>query len=278
MVVLMKIALAIPTCNACGKCWNELLDSVDMQTLQPEWKLIVDSSSSDQTVPSALSRGWKCIPIRKEKFNHGGTRRKITKYLARRGFDLVIFMTQDVVLSSPDSLQKLVDYLESNFLAGCYGRQRSLHGKTYDRWQREHCYSGESFICSREDIPEDGLSAAFFSDAFAVWKIPVILKYGAFPDTEFGEDTLLAAKLLMNGEKTGYCAGAECIHEHEDSFSGLWTRGYQVGQMHRKNPWFLKTFKIVAGNKNPVKKKIPFSLYLPLAVKTAGYIFGRFLP
>ena len=30
MVVLMKIALAIPTFNACGKCWNELLDSVDM--------------------------------------------------------------------------------------------------------------------------------------------------------------------------------------------------------------------------------------------------------
>ena len=275
----MKSALVIPTCNACGKCWEQLLQSVEMQTFKPDLKLIVDSESIDNTIGFACKAGWITLSIRREKFNHGATRRKIVKLLHRKGFDTVILMTQDVILKRSDSLRELVDFMQKNSLAGCYGRQFSFRGNTLDQWQRNRCYPDKSTVKSLSDAQSDGLMTVFFSDAFAVWNIPVILKYGGFPDAEFGEDTLLAAKLLLNGEKTGYCAEAESIHEHQDSWSALWSRGCQIGRLHRRNSWLLREFgrpnlKTHSRKADPV----PWNSLFSLGIKTAAYLSGRFLP
>ena len=275
----MKIALAIPTFNACGNCWDQLLKSVEFQTLQPDLKLIIDSSSTDQTVPLARNAGWSVLSIRKEEFNHGGTRRELIKYLHRKGYDAAILMTQDVILKRNDSFRKLVDFLQKNKLAGCCGRQISYRKNTLEQWQRSRCYPENSRINQLQDAEKNGLMTAFFSDAFAVWDIPVIMKYGAFPDTDFGEDTLLAANLLIHGEKTGYCAEAECIHEHCETLFSLWKRGVQIGKMHRKNPWFLKTFgKPAIPEKSKRGNRLAGKALIQFAAKSAGYLWGKTIP
>ncbi|MBO7089159.1 MAG: glycosyltransferase family 2 protein, partial [Lentisphaeria bacterium] len=169
----MKTAVVVPTLNAVKRgFWYELLRAIAEQRLQIDLELVVDSESSDQTVDLASALGWKCLRHHRGKFNHGRTRARIVRYLASKGFDTVIFLSQDVVLSEPDTLKKLTDYLWKHpEISGCCGKQISLHEKTLNAWQRERCYPNVSRIRTAADIQRDGLMAAFFSNAFAAWKI-----------------------------------------------------------------------------------------------------------
>ena len=277
MVGNMKIAIAIPTLNACSGPWETVLQAIEKQDIAVDYKLVVDSGSSDETCEFASRNGWNCIRIRKSKFNHGGTRRKIVSFLSRKQIDIVVFMTQDVVLSKPDSLRNLVSFLRENKLAGCYGRQRSENCGSLHGWQREMCYTATSCIKTKAVVPVMGLMAAFFSDAFGAWDIATIMKYGSFPDADFGEDTLLAGKLILNGESLGYCAEAECLHEHQDDWKTLWSRGRQVGLLHKQEPWLLKSFGKPSvkhgGKRGP---HLPLRALISFVIKGLGYFSGRY--
>ena len=164
----MKTALVIPTLNAVKRgFWYDLLRSVAEQTLHLDLKLVVDSESNDQTSELAAARGWKCLRIRRGNFNHGDTRRRIVRYLHHKGFDTVVFLSQDAVLSEPGALDKLTKFLWNNPVAGCYGKQISLHEHTLNAWQRERCYPDSSRIKTQADIARDGLMASFCSNAFS---------------------------------------------------------------------------------------------------------------
>lgn len=272
----MKTAVVVPTLNAVKRgFWYELLRAIAEQRLQIDLKLIVDSYSSDQTVELASALGWKCLRLHRRNFNHGGTRARIVRYLASKGFDTVIFLSQDVVLSEPDTLKKLTDYLWKHpEISGCCGKQISLHEKTLNAWQRERCYPNVSRIRTAADIPRDGLMAAFFSNAFAAWKIQDLIRFGNFPETDFGEDMLLASHILENGGATGYCAEAIAIHEHSNAPFELFRRGWQIGNFHRLNPDLLRRYK--NSSVRIARKNIPAAIVVPLAIKAAGYCSARF--
>ena len=273
----MKTAVVVPTLNAVKRgFWYELLRAIAEQRLQIDLKLVVDSESTDQTVELASALGWKCLRIHRRNFNHGATRARIVRYLASKGFDTVIFLSQDVVLSEPDTLKKITGFLWNHpEISGCCGKQISLHEKTLNAWQRERCYPNISRVKTAADIPRDGLMAPFFSNAFAAWKIRDLIQFGNFPTTDFGEDTLLAARILENGGSIGYCAEAIAIHEHSNAPFELFRRGWQIGSFHRLNPELLQRFKNASVNKL-ARKNIPVSIIVPLAVKAAGYCSARF--
>ena len=272
----MKTAVVVPTLNAVKRgFWYELLRAIAEQRLQIDLKLIVDSYSSDQTVELASALGWKCLRLHRRNFNHGGTRARIVRWLASKGFDTVIFLSQDVVLSEPDTLKKLTDYLWKHpEISGCCGKQISLHEKTLNAWQRERCYPNVSRIRTAADIPRDGLMAAFFSNAFAAWKIQDLIRFGNFPETDFGEDMLLSSHILENGGAIGYCAEAIAIHEHSNAPFELFRRGWQIGNFHRLNPELLRKFK--SSSVGIARKNIPAAIIVPLAIKAAGYCSARF--
>ncbi len=272
----MKTAVVVPTLNAVKRgFWYELLRAIAEQQLQIDLKLIVDSDSSDQTVELAVAHGWKCLRHDRRNFNHGTTRARIVRYLASKGFDTVIFLSQDVVLSEPGTLKKLTDFLWKHpEISGCCGKQISLHEKTLNAWQRERCYPNVSRVKSAADIQRDGLMAAFFSNAFAAWKVQDLIRFGNFPKTDFGEDMLLAAHILENGGSIGYCAEAIAIHEHSNAPSELFRRGWQIGTFHRLNPDLLKRFK--NSSVKVARKNIPAGVVIPLAIKAAGYCSARF--
>ena len=271
----MKTAVVVPTLNAVKRgCWYELLRAIAEQHLQIDLKLIIDSDSTDQTVELAVALGWKCLRHDRRNFNHGLTRARIVRYLASKGFDTVIFLSQDVVLSEPGTLEKLTDFLWKHpEISGCCGKQISLHEKTLNAWQRERCYPNDSKIRTAADIPRDGLMAAFFSNAFAAWKIHDVIRFGNFPKTDFGEDTLLAAHIIENGGAVGYCAEAIAIHEHSNAPFELFRRGWQIGNFHRLNPGLLRRFR---DSSMIARKSIPAGVILPLAIKVMGYFSARF--
>lgn len=258
----MKTALIIPTLNADrDDCWKRILNAVDAQTFVPDLKLVIDSSSGDMTRILARDCGWNVLRIRRERFNHGGTRNRIVRLLNHRGFDAVVFLSQDVELSSPDSLKNLVDFLRTHDIAGCYGRQIVHAAGSFDAWQRKNCYSEHSRINTREDD-----SPFFFSDAFAAWKVKEVLRHGNFPVCRFGEDTLLASQIIRGGGRTGYCAEAVGRHEHPETVLSLFRRGFEVGELHAAHPE-LRGFH--------ARVRLPLRLIFPFAVKGAGYFMGR---
>ena len=274
----MKTAIVIPTRNAAtGNNWENVLHSIDMQSVTVDLKWIVDSDSTDQTCAVASGHKWRCIRIRRERFNHGSTRARVVTLLAKKGFDIVVFLSQDVELAAPDTLAALLDFLRDNDVAGCYGRQIGRNEKTVDFQQRQWWYPARSEVRGLTTFSENGLpNVGFFSNAFAAWKIPAVLEYGNFEPVSFGEDTLLANRILKAGGRIGYCAEAVCRHEHASSPGALFRRGFQVGRLHAGHPE-LAANPFRGGRMRQFRRMIPRSAMIPAAVKTAGYLFGRHL-
>lgn len=273
----MKTALVILTKNAeRSGLWTDVLDAVDSQTFRPDLKLIADSGSSDGTRAAAEERRWQIRTVRPQWFDHGLTRTRILRKLAREGFDTTVFLSQDVVPAAPDALEKLVGYLRKNRLAGCYGRQIGRPGHaTQDAWQRARFYPAVSDIRDRTNGGMPGpVPDCFFSNAFAAWDIREALKAGGFPRTGFGEDTILAEKILASGGRTGYCAEATAFHEHAETAASLFARGVRIGILHRLHPEIAE--RVRASSKLFRKERPPARAILPCCIKLSGYVSGCF--
>ena len=270
----MKIAIVYLTLNAESLCsWEETLRMLDAQTFQPDLRLLIDSESSDQTVKTAQTNGFEVLTEKRCEFDHGGTRNRALRYLDEKGFDIVIFSSQDVVFASENSLRELVSYLTCHPITGVFGRQLSRGENTYEDWQKTRCYPETSCVKTQEDIPGRGLMAAFFSNAFSAWRIREALAYGAFSKTSFGEDMLLAATILLDGGAVGYCAEATCRHDHSNSLKALFRRGIGIGELHRNNPFLQKKF----GTLNRCCRTLPPVRFIPeLTAKTLGYFWGKY--
>ena len=270
----MKTAVAIFSCNAVERgVWNEVLDAVEKQDFRPDERLVVDSASDDRTVPVAIERGWKSMRVRREDFDHGLTRNRIVRNLQARGFDAVVFLSQDVILASPDALGKIVGFLRDRAVVGCYGRQIDTRPHSLEGWQRERCYPEVSAVKTLADVPKLKLMTPFCSNAFAAWKIDEVIDRGGFPGASFGEDMLFAAKVIEGGGAIGYCAEAAAIHEHPEDLRSLFRRGKAVGDFHRFHPELLRRFGAPA--RPPLGAEFRFVAAKFLA-KSLGYVWGRF--
>lgn len=270
----MKTAIAIFTSNAVKwGIWNEVLDAVDRQAFQPDERIVVDSESDDRTVPIAIEHGWTIRRICRKDFDYGSTRNDIVRELQTRGFDAVVFLSQDVVLHSTDALGKLVEYLLDNDVAGCYGRQIDTRQHSLGAWQRERSYPEVSRIKTLADVPHLKLMTPFFSNAFSAWRIAAVTDLGGFPCTMFGEDMLFAAKVLNTGGAVGYCSDAVAVHEHPETMRSLFLRGWKIGVFHRLHPELLRQF----GTPGRPSFGGGFLFFLPrFLVKSLGYVCGRF--
>ena len=110
-------ALVVPTLNA-GDSFVEWLASLKQQTFQPHRLIVVDSASTDRTVELAVDAGLEVISIDRSEFNHGGTRQMAVEKLSDS--ELIIFMTQDALLASPDSLEVLLKVMQDPKVGAAY--------------------------------------------------------------------------------------------------------------------------------------------------------------
>ena len=126
---LLQAAIVIPTYNA-GTEFAKLLEELSQQSLQTQYKLIIDSSSTDNTKAIAQENGWAVERISKEQFSHGGTRQDAVNILLKQNpyLDIVIFITQDVKIPQVDSLENIVEVFKHKDIAAAYGRQLPHEG------------------------------------------------------------------------------------------------------------------------------------------------------
>ena len=239
-----SVGLVIPARNA-GSSFSGLLAAIERKDLPLDGCLVTDTASSDGTGEKARAAGWEVLFIRKEEFGHGRTRQQAMEYLLRtRKLDIVVFLTQDVVIEDSSALRRLVLPLWKDAGAGAaYGRQLPHHGASVGAaLLRAVNYPPESRRKIFSDRVKLGIRAPFLSNSFAAYRVAALQAVGGFPDVAICEDMAVGARMLMSGWAIRYEADACVHHSHEMVFADTWRRYRAIGRFHHQAPWLLKTF------------------------------------
>lgn len=274
----MSFIIIIPTYNAEKSGIEKLLISINKQSIVPSKICIIDSSSTDNTVEICRKYGCEITIIDKSSFNHGLTRQKGIDN--NKNYDYAVFMTQDILLKDNRTLETLLSSFKYENVSIAYGRQLTDETSSYiEKISRHFNYPPHSIIKSKNDIEKYGISTAFCSDSFAAYKIKDLLAAGGFPKTDFAEDMLAAAKIILSGKKVYYNAEAEIFHSHPYSIKNEYVRGRAIGKMHKENKWLIDTFGRAENKGNELLHSLSVykkALYIVQALpKLIGYKIGK---
>ena len=277
---MMNCGLIIPTLNA-GEQFQKLLEQISAQSL-PTKKLIVDSESTDDTARLAKNFGVEVLTISRKNFNHGATRQfALEKILP---LDVIIFLTQDVLLHDDESLAKLVKIFSEDESVGLsYGRQLPhLNATNEAKFLRAFNYPPESQLRSFDDRKIYGLKTAFASNSFAAYRVEALQNVGGFPsNVPLCEDMYVAAKMLLDGWKIFYTADAQVYHSHNYTAAQEFRRYVQIGKFHAQESWISAEGagkKFVLMKLSALAKKNPLDCVGAIfrdAAKFFGYRLGR---
>jgi rhamnosyltransferase len=237
----IKIGLFIPTYNA-GLMWNDCLKRVAQQDVIFYKKLVIDSSSNDNTVAIASDNGFDVITIDKNIFDHGGTRQRAVNELG--DCDIILYITQDALLESSSSVRLLLSAFKCPDIAAAYGKQIPSSNATLTAaHSRLFNYPSESKTKGKSEISSMGIKTAFCSNSFAAYRVDDLNLVGGFAKSLiFGEDMQLAGRLILLGKKIRYVAESKIYHSHNYSYLEEFRRSFDIGVFHSKENWILKSF------------------------------------
>jgi rhamnosyltransferase len=236
-----QVAVVIPTLNARG-VWEELSSGLRLQGLPTEQVLIIDSGSDDGTSELAEAEGYRVCRIERGDFNHGGTRKLALEFV--RWARIVVYLTQDAVLASPDALDRLLSAFEDEGVAAAYGRQLPRRGAgPIEEHARLFNYPPRSDVRDLESRRTMGIKAAFLSNSFSAYRVSELDEIGGFPDDVImAEDAIVAGKLLLAGWKIAYVAEAQVYHSHSFTIGQEFRRYFDTGVYHRQAKWLRDEF------------------------------------
>jgi rhamnosyltransferase len=276
-----SVGIAIPTYRAAALL-PKTLTPIMASPLKPR-VLVVDSSSDDGTIEVAQRLGAETFTLPKCEFNHGTTRE-----LARRrlGTEIVVMLTHDAILASPEMLSHLVRPIMEGRAAISYAHQVPHEGADFfEAFPRRFNYPDKSDLRSASDIPRYGAHTFFCSNSCCAWSNSALDAIGGFEKTLSLEDTIAVAKLLRLGNKIAYCADAVVRHSHRYTLKQEFKRYFDIGYVRALNASLL----FVAGGDEPrgmaytktmlreLIRTRPFAIPHALAVtavKLAGYKIG----
>lgn len=235
------VTVIIPTLDA-ERLLPRLLAALEGQSLAVSELLVVDSSSTDGTVEVAKSAGARILTVRREEFDHGGTR-SLAGRQARGG--ILVYLTQDAVPCDAYSLERLVAPLVAHDDVGAaYGRQHPAPGASpFGRHLRLFNYPAESRILGIADKATYRIKTAFLSNSFAAYRRKALDDIGWFRERLIlGEDMYAGAKMLMKGYRLAYAADAGVVHSHSYTALQELRRYFDIGVFHRSERWILDEF------------------------------------
>ena len=238
---LPRISVIIPTLNG-GMLLQQLLQKLSVQSVKADEILVVDSSSTDETVRVAEEYGAVVIPIAREEFDHGTTRNLAVR---RSNGDIVLFFTQDAVPATNDLIETLIAVLiQDPSVAMSYGRQLPHSDASLSATAlRTFNYPDESRIRTFSDRETLGLKTAFVSNSCAAYRRTCLEELNYFQEgLIFGEDTCAVGRLLQKGYAIAYVAEATVFHSHNYSLLQEFCRSFDIGVLHSSERWLIETF------------------------------------
>jgi rhamnosyltransferase len=281
----LKVTLCIPTLNA-AETVKSLVSSLESQSLQPDVFLVIDSGSTDNSLDTFKDAGGRVYSIPRHEFNHGGTRQLGVTFFPDA--ELIIFLTQDAILAKTDALEDLVACFDDERVGAAYGRQLPRSGAgAIEAHARLFNYPLDSRVKTIEDVPMLGIKTAFISNSFAAYRLSALAAVGGFPsDIILGEDTCVAARMILGGWKVAYCAGALVHHSHGYGVLEEFRRYFDIGVLHARERWLQDNLgtaegegtRFVRSELRYLLKRGPWlipSALLRTALKLVGYKLGN---
>ena len=283
---MKSFAVIVPTLNP-GAGWQDWLNAFAKQSVQPDQAVVIDSGSLGPEVERSVDAGFEVIRIAKSDFNHGGTRQKGVDLL-RAECDVVIFLTQDAILADELALGNLLQVFDDPQVSAAYGRQLPhKNAGPLGAHARYFNYGARSSRRSLASIPEFGFKTCFISNSFAAYRIKDLRAVGGFPsDVILGEDTCVAAKLILDGKKVAYVADACVYHSHDYTILEEFRRYFDTGVLHAQQPWLIESFggasgegkRFVISELKYLLRNAPYlipSAMIRTCMKLLGYRLGR---
>jgi rhamnosyltransferase len=248
--------------------------------------LVIDSGSRDKTALLAQESGFEVLRIEPSTFNHGGTRQLGADKLADCG--IIIYLTQDAILASPDSLALIAGCFEDPSVAVAYGRQLPHEGATpVESHARLFSYGQQTVKKDRSVIASMGAKAFFCSNSFAAYRRSILMALGGFHENLIlGEDMEFAARAIQAGYANAYCAEATVYHSHDYTLKQTLSRYFDLGVFDVQNSWMREAFgsqtgeglKFVKSELRYLMRRAPLQIPLAMcltAAKLTGYRLGR---
>jgi rhamnosyltransferase len=286
------VTVVIPTYNA-SRHLDAQLKVLGTQSLKDLDILIIDSSSSDETMSIANRHGVETVVIPKQEFDHGGTRTLAGKH--RSTADILVYLTQDALPFDDRAIECLIQPLNDAKCGATFGRQIPYHDATpFGRHLRCFNYPPESYIRTYGDRTTLGIRAAFCSNSFAAYRREALDQVGWFAENlVVAEDIHVCARMLRQGYALRYVADAIVCHSHNYTMAQEFKRYFDLGVFFRQERWLLDEFGTPEGEGMKfVRSEWSFLLsqglihLLPISVlraaaKLIGYRLGllnEFLP
>ena len=243
--LLGQTGIIIPTYNA-ARFWPRLHAALERQGITRDQVLFVDSSSEDRTRDLVRAAGYGLKIISKESFRHGETRQMAIKHLP--GANLLVFMTQDAVPLGENAVETLLRPFECAEVGAVYGRQvaREQAGPL-ERHARLFNYPDQTEMRDYQSRKRLGFKTAFFSNSFGAYRRTALEQVGGFPNVILAEDSLVAARMLLEGWKITYEADAIAVHSHAFTLAQEFARYFDTGVYHARERWVVDQFGSVGG-------------------------------
>lgn len=246
-----SVDVIIPTYRSDEKL-NKLLQMLYRQTIKPKKVIILHTEEypgQEQPLPEIEESNIIVVPIEKNDFDHGGTRKKGA---ALSDSDIMMFMTQDAVPLDDFLIEKLLAPYEDPLVSATYARQLPDEKTDFlERYVRHFNYPKQSRIKSLENLDELGIKTFFCSNVCATYRKSIYQELGGFVDkTIFNEDMIMAAGMIRANYKIAYAADAKVIHSHSYTYLQQFTRNFDLGVSHNQ---YIEVFSGVKTEKEGIK-------------------------
>lgn len=195
------------------------------------------TESKDNTEKFLKDNKIKYKKIKVKDFSHSYTREKAA---FESNADIVVFVTQDVVIEDERWLYNLTKDIDDDIVA-CYSRQITKFNNI-EKYTRESNYPNKSSVVSKKDIEKLGLKTFFFSDAASAINRKIFVKLNGYDQKKLpiSEDMYIAYKIIMNGYKIKYCSDSIVYHSHNFTLKEIYKRYKLTGQFFKENNYLDK--------------------------------------
>jgi glycosyltransferase involved in cell wall biosynthesis len=206
-------------CSIVVRAYNEekhigrLLDGIRQQSIKDVEIILVDSGSTDGTVPVAESFGARLVRIPSDEFTFG---RSLNFGVRAATRELIVIASAHVYPVYPDWLESLLRPFEDEQVALTYGKQRGYEGSQYSEHQIFHQWFPDASKSDQE--------IAFCNNANAAIRKSLWDK-NPYDETLTGLEDLAWAKWAKEqGYKIAYVSDAEIAHIHNETPHGVYNR------------------------------------------------------
>jgi glycosyltransferase involved in cell wall biosynthesis len=218
----MKCSIIIRAYNE-EKHIGRLLEGIGQQTVRDVEIILIDSGSTDGTVPVAESFGARIVRIPSSEFTFG---RSLNLGIQAATHELIVIASAHVYPVYPDWLEALLRPFEDEKIALTYGKQRGPEIAHFSEQQIYHQWYPE--------VSKPRQATAFCNNANAAIRKSLWEKH-PYDETLTGLEDLAWAKWAKEqGYEIAYVAEAEIIHVHQETPHAVFNRYRREGMAFKQ--------------------------------------------